>query len=320
MSKNTFVPSVLVIEDESSDYNRIVAGLLKFKYKINKFEAMRNAIQSPTQRYEWLKTQINKNHNNLRAIICDLKLFDKEKSGEDIIQHIRNMKLENRPQYTRFIPIIIYTAYTTSLVETAILRGGTLYIDKGSDNSCRRLADIVKRHVDDFSFLCDNLILKRPFKIGLTFRGNNSTTSPQRPFVEEIANNLAHKYGTDSVFYDKFHPDKLNGLRADKKLNSFYKEQCEYILVFLSADYATSEWTGIEWKAVEEYAKTHPEKIILFLLEKFETSKIKDLKWAIYQDASQELDKFNGKLLSRTKKENLIKRLVDDIVIKKMES
>jgi CheY-like chemotaxis protein len=327
MSKNTFKASVLVIEDVEQDYNDIVSTLSKCNYQIipisARFQEMRNAMSNCN--YKWFNEQINNNYNNLRAIICDLNLVGNKQLGEDVIQYIRAMELDNQffSQYTRFIPIVIYTGHATELAGTAIMRGGTLYINKKSKDALRHLADIVKKHVDNFSFLCNNLILKRPFKIGLTFRSENSSYSsipiPQRPFIEEIANKLAHKYGTDSVFYDAFHPDRLNGLKADKKLDSFYREQCDYILVFLSADYTTSKWTGIEWKAVKAYASTHKDKIMLFLLEKFNTDTIKELDLAIYKDATEELNKFNM-IPSQAEKDGLIKQLVDDIVIKKMES
>jgi hypothetical protein len=95
-------------------------------------------------------------------------------------------------------------------------------------------------------------------------------------------------------------------------LNDVYKKQCEYILVFLSDDYATDNkpWTGIEWKAVQEYAKDNANKIMLVKLEKFDDKKIKGLgKWAIYEDVTEDLSKFT-KTLTQAKKDNLTEKLL----------
>lgn len=329
-AKNKF--SILVIEDERSDYDVICKKLNCNDFEIiptsTDFQKMKNAMSNTRTNtiFNYVNEVINNNYQKLRAIICDLNLVgDKDKGGK-IIEYIRSIKLENSlySEFTRFIPIIVYTAHSETLAGTAIIRGGSLYIDKKADETVNCLADIVKKHISNFSFLCDKFILKRQFKIGLSFTGVNDTdktnTILHRPFIEEIANKLAFKFGVDSVFYDNFHRSKINGLKANKKLTNFYQEQCDYILVFLSADYATTNkpWTGIEWTAVKKYAKDNADKIILIQLEDFDATSIVGInKWFIYEDAHSECAKFKSDM-KQNKKDELTKKLLGDVIFKKI--
>ena len=331
MKNERIKSSILVIEDERTDYDKICEKLNSASYQIipssSEFQKMKNSMSNKKNNtiFDYIKSEISSNYQNLRAIICDLNLIGDGEKGGKVIEYIRDMQVDLYPEFTRFIPIIIYTAHSVSLAGKGILRGGSLYIDKEADESVNCFADVVKKHVINFSFLCDKLILKRFYKVGLTFTGVNDTdkTYPilHRPFIEEIANKLVFKYGVDSVFYDNFHKGKINGLKADKKLSSFYKEQCDYVIVFLSADYSTVDkpWTGIEWGAVKEYAKDHAEKIILVKLEDFDASNIKGLgTWSIFEDVTDNCSKFRVNL-SQKEKDKLTKKLIEDVLFKKIK-
>ncbi len=313
---------VLVIEDEFEDYKKICekcsyAVIPNYKNKeenttdeahrkVNEeFLKMRRSIQNIGEDtiFEYVEKLIKENYKNIRCIVCDLELFGQKEKGGDIIHHIRGISIERYPDFSKYVPIIIVTRHRGEPATTALLKGGDTYIPKSRIDL---LNNSINRNVKKFRYLCDNFILKKEFKVGLTFTGKNKNGGEaieHRSFVKEIAYQLASEYGKNSVFFDEFHDGRLNGLKADQKLNTFYCECCEWIVVFLSEDYATTnEWTGIEWKAVKEYAKNNSEKIIFVRLEKFNPSELLKQN-TIYKDAAEMLNMFlDGKKTPEEKK------------------
>ena len=84
------------------------------------------------------------------------------------------------------------------------------------------------------------------FKVGVTFAGTH------RLRVESIVNSLlGYGFSKDDIFYDDWHSVRINGIDADIELKDIYTCQCDLVVVFLSKDYNTRQWTrGVEWRAI----------------------------------------------------------------------
>jgi CBS domain-containing protein len=101
-----------------------------------------------------------------------------------------------------------------------------------------------------------------PFEIALSFSGCH------RDLVEQVALGLATKIGKTNVFYDFFYRPHLSRLNLDLLLQKIYKNNSKLNVVFLSSDYDTKEWCGIEFRAIRELIKTkQTEKIMLLKLD-----------------------------------------------------
>lgn len=87
------------------------------------------------------------------------------------------------------------------------------------------------------------------FKVALSFPGE------KRRFVESIAGSLREALGTDAVFYDLDYQAQLARPNLDTLLHDVYGKKSELIVAFLSAEYSSKEWCGLEWRAIREIIK-----------------------------------------------------------------
>src|SRR5262249_18631370 len=88
------------------------------------------------------------------------------------------------------------------------------------------------------------------FAVAFSFAGE------QNEYVERVWKGL--RYGglsRRSIFYHKKFEGELSRLNLDVYLQDIYANQTELLVVFLSAEYATKEWTGLEWRVVREIIK-----------------------------------------------------------------
>lgn len=100
------------------------------------------------------------------------------------------------------------------------------------------------------------------FKVALTFAGEN------RAFVEKIAVSLEEKLGKGKVFYDNFFQGVLARTDLDLFLQDIYQNKSDFIVVFLSKDYESKEWCGLELRAIRDLIKKkESQKIIPVKLE-----------------------------------------------------
>jgi TIR domain len=103
------------------------------------------------------------------------------------------------------------------------------------------------------------------FKIALTFAGEN------RNFVERVANILKFELDIENIFYDKYFEAELARLDLDLYLQDIYHNHSQFVVVFLSKDYESKEWCGIEWRAIRDIIKRKErDKVILVKLENFD--------------------------------------------------
>jgi hypothetical protein len=91
----------------------------------------------------------------------------------------------------------------------------------------------------------------KPFAVAFSFAGE------QNDYVERVWKALRNygKLPRRSIFYHKQFEGELSRPDLDTYLQDIYLNQTELLIVFLSADYARKQWTGLEWRVVRELIK-----------------------------------------------------------------
>lgn len=97
------------------------------------------------------------------------------------------------------------------------------------------------------------------FAIALTFPGKRRAT------VEELAEQLAVALGRNRIFYDKFHSAMLARPNLSTYLQNLYFTRADLVVVFLCSDYASSEWCGLEFRAVQTLIKQHRDHQVMLV-------------------------------------------------------
>jgi hypothetical protein len=100
-----------------------------------------------------------------------------------------------------------------------------------------------------------HVLLDRTFDVALSFPGE------RRDYVAKVAMGLRGQ-GVE-VFYDRFFEPELAVLNLDALLQKVYHERSKLIVVFLCEEYPKKEWCGLEWRAIRDIIKSHPERIML---------------------------------------------------------
>jgi len=91
--------------------------------------------------------------------------------------------------------------------------------------------------------------------VGLAFPGEARGT------VENIARELEAELGPHTYFYDDNYSSQLARPSLDTLLQDIYRNRSRLIVVFLSGDYESKKWCGIEFRAP-------PEAIAKFIVER----------------------------------------------------
>ena len=97
------------------------------------------------------------------------------------------------------------------------------------------------------------------FLVALSFPGT------KRAYVEAVAGHLKQALRENQVFYDHDFQAHLARPDLDTLLLSIYRERSSLVVVFLSADYAKSDWCGLEWRAVRDMIKTKSGSQLMFV-------------------------------------------------------
>lgn len=97
------------------------------------------------------------------------------------------------------------------------------------------------------------------FKVALSFPGE------RRRFVDSIAARLREALGADSVFYDLDYQAQLARPNLDTLLQDVYGKNSELVVVFLSAEYSSKEWCGLEWRAIREIIKQRRDEQLMLV-------------------------------------------------------
>ena len=133
---------------------------------------------------------------------------------------------------------------------------------------------MLKKNVEYFQCLYKFLVYNKPFKVALSFTCYNDSV-PHREYIEEIAHQLYENFTKEKVFFDI---DKAeNGITTTLNKKDFtrvYREDCDYIIVFVLKDYNTKDnpWTQSEWLGIFDYYKESPNKVIFVVIENGVTS------------------------------------------------
>ena len=187
---------ILIIEDELNDFNSLLHEIQKDDYQTipndNKsFNEMFGKLKSSSA-CSYIGNLILKNYQDLRCIICDLKLTNKV-SGEDVIDYIRNKcTIKHCPDFTKFVPIIIFSSYTDKPeTKTALKVGGDCFIWKGNKEY---INDVVQRQCNRFDELCQKFILKKRPDDGkpCLFIGSSSNAKEVAYEVKDKLKDVAH--------------------------------------------------------------------------------------------------------------------------------
>jgi hypothetical protein len=90
----------------------------------------------------------------------------------------------------------------------------------------------------------------RRFSVAMSYAGESIT------YVKKVVYALRHaNVSRDEIFFDKYYDDELLAADLDSQLINFYGQESELIAVFVSKEYASKDWTGVEWRVVKDLIK-----------------------------------------------------------------
>ena len=215
-----------------------------------------------------IKPLIIDNYRELRLVICDL-LDKKEINGWSVIENIKHEqnKIEENKWFTTYLPIVVVTQAEEQdyqgMRHTYRKQHVTLFGKPVSDvfYGC---VDVL---IDLFDALCQE---KMEFKVAISYTWNNKQTNDNhQPFIERIAHGLYRVYKKNRVFYDKEKISITGGSLADELSRKIYGKGSDFVLVFLSNDYATTSWTETEWKYIKNRADKNCLLVSIESLDKY---------------------------------------------------
>ncbi len=102
-------------------------------------------------------------------------------------------------------------------------------------------------------------ITSHTFDVALSFPGED------RKLVETIAAELEGLLGPDSYFYDNNYISQLARPSLDGLLQEIYRKRAKLVVVFLSSNYQSKEWCGVEFRAIREIIKKRDNKRVMFV-------------------------------------------------------
>lgn len=237
---------ILIIDDELGEINsqayRISQTLQDRGFEI---------LSCVSFKWEDISKIIKDNYRSLRLILCDLQDSQHDSlAGWNIISIIkapnnRNL-IDNNDWFIECIPIIVITQ--TKDYHEERKSHGNEYVTLFDKAACQ--GEAFKGCVDILTNLFDKLCQeKMRFKVAISYTWyNKKTNEKHQPFVEFIAHRLYQEYKKDRVFFDEDKTSKTAGTKSDELVKNIYGKGCDFVLIFLSNDYATSGWTKKEWE------------------------------------------------------------------------
>lgn len=97
------------------------------------------------------------------------------------------------------------------------------------------------------------------FKVAFSFPGE------LRDYVKRVADVVKTKLPDGSVFYDNDFVAQMARPNLDNLLQSVYLKNSDLIVVFLSDDYESKMWCGIEWRAVRSFINSRSDETVMFV-------------------------------------------------------
>ncbi len=195
---------------------------------------------------------IKNNEEDLRLIICDYRFNACDNAGYVFIEKLR----EADDWFMKNIPVVVFTALTTVNPEKGSFKLNFNMLRKVllEGDFAESVTEGLRQRVENFDKLYQQHIKDKPYKVAFSFTGSHYAKSyeePHREFVRDLAHIVMRQYG-DKVFYDEYR--NVLGWTPEKFKN-VYETKCNYIVVFLSDNYAKrgNKWTKNEWAGI----KTH---------------------------------------------------------------
>lgn len=102
-------------------------------------------------------------------------------------------------------------------------------------------------------------LAQRRFRVAFSFPGEI------RQHVEAVALHLRTELGVGRVFYDRWFEAELAAPNLDTRLQSVYHDESDLVVAWLTSDYNSKEWCGLEWRGIRDLLKTGRAKDIMFL-------------------------------------------------------
>ncbi|MCG8088238.1 MAG: TIR domain-containing protein [Candidatus Thiodiazotropha endolucinida] len=96
------------------------------------------------------------------------------------------------------------------------------------------------------------------FEVAFSFPGE------LREYVDQVSNSIKEALPPRSVFYDNDFVAQLARPNLDTLLQTVYLKNSDLIVVFLSKDYETKMWCGIEWRAVRSFINSRSDETVMF--------------------------------------------------------
>ena len=146
-------------------------------------------------------------------------------------------------------------AISTNVNNNVKLEESILRIENIVKNlSQKRTAEIVSEH-------------QKRFRVAVSFAGE------YRIYVEQVMKKLAISgFKKDELLYDMYHEADFSRPNLDVYLYKLYSSEAELIVVFLSKEYNTKSWTGLEYRAIRRIIneRTNDNSIMLVRFDKSE--------------------------------------------------
>jgi len=101
-------------------------------------------------------------------------------------------------------------------------------------------------------------VSKHIFDVALSFPGET------RPLVEKIVQELEKNLGPNRYFYDNNYVSQLAQPSVDVLLQGIYT-RAKLDVVFLSSDYQTKDWCGVEFRAIKDIIFTRENNRVMFI-------------------------------------------------------
>lgn len=97
------------------------------------------------------------------------------------------------------------------------------------------------------------------FKVAFSFPGE------VRDYVSRVSDAVKKKLPAGSVFYDNDFVAQMARPNLDNLLQTVYLKNSDLIVVFLSDDYESKMWCGIEWRAVRSFINSRNDETVMFV-------------------------------------------------------
>jgi hypothetical protein len=112
-------------------------------------------------------------------------------------------------------------------------------------------------------------VVRRRFRVSLSFAGEH------RGYVKEVAEILVGALGTKSVLYDKYFEAEFARSGLDVYLPDLYRKESDLIVVFISRQYDSKPWCGLEWRSIRQLIAEKRHSQLMFL--RFDNSEVEGI-------------------------------------------